>query len=155
MAEELKGGQQFFSNYLKSFKETVDKQTEIVGKIDAVLAKMNELVPKFAMPSSAYKGTIGVDGTIKSKEVTMFINGSIRIKVTGKGLKTGTNDVAVKDGDVVYINLTSSTTGGKYYGVYVNGVKSGTDILIVGEGTESEISKIEVGFTLIDKPNFS
>lgn len=105
MADELKGGQQFFSNYLKAFRETVDKLTEIQLKIE-------KIIPKFVVASENIK--LEKDYTSKLQdvrldpvEIMLYVNGNVTVEFfcTNMG-----NYQIIRNGVVVYSNYASAST---------------------------------------------
>lgn len=165
MAEPLKGGQQFFSNYLKSFRDTVDKQAEIVAAIESVYGKLTEIVPKFASPSNTtqYQKTYGtttagkpINQTTEIK-IKMYVDGIIRITgalyntSSGTGLKLEIMINGVKYGQV----LNTVQNGRQNFTIDVP-VSEGDEVSFKDMGTVYDYLRLEnyqIKYTLNTKPN--
>lgn len=164
--EEKKGGQQFFSNYLKAFKETVDRQTDIVTKLENIYTKMDELVPKYAMASNVVRKTKTINRTMNNQDsiienLTSFLNGEIKIAVTGKGATIGggfrveyfKNGVSVASSDLIDTTTTKTVET-------VIGVVEGDEIILKtsalgggGAGKTITVESIQIKYDLIPKPD--
>lgn len=160
MSEPLKGGQQFFSNYLRAFGETVDKQTEIVDSLTQIYIRLNDAVPKYAQVSDNIQKTDNVvvskngDAAIL-KSLKMFISGQIRFKIDASQVGPVSSQISVK---VNGVNIMSSSffTGSKLITFDVP-IEEGDLILLTtdgsGIGNITNINKIDLCYDLNNKPD--
>ena len=149
----IKGGQQFFSNYLSAFKDTVDKLTELVDLTE-------QIVPKYAVLSNNVKyevdklgaELISIDNTNPNRRLLISnVSGKIKIGLYIKGTSTSMDIYinGVKRNRIYEVNNTAY----KLYEVETI-VLEGDEITIQNAETSkfNYINKIIVSYDLAQKP---
>lgn len=156
MAEPLKGGQQFFSNYLRSFRD-------IVGKLSDISIKVNELVPKFSMASDNIQivknyGETRVSTSSLLEKFYSYLGGNIRIAVEAKNYSASANIEILING-VVY-GKSAIATGTEYSFLVIDIPVKEEDLVecrFVQNGASGDIykRKFEIRYDLVEKPSIA
>lgn len=142
---ELKGGQQFFSNYLKAFGETVNKLTELVKINEELIPRYSNVSDNTHFTSSVPRHNIGgyplevvsnMDGFIRIKyKVKNNIASALSFKIQVNGVdvltqSVGANgilnnhkDVQIENGDIIKITSTGSSITLEEYSICYDLIK--------------------------------